>query len=232
MRAALVVPCMALAACMDFTTKITDPPAAQGVTNVSVTPAGGTPADGASLATIVISADKATLPSDRKIALTTTAGTFPGNAMTITLTADTAGQVRTQLRAPTAAVTAVLSITAAGITTYRDLSFLEALPTRVQLTSSEFVVKTGLANAVTVTALLQRTVGTPTPGDTLTFSATAAGAAGVGQFSVARVVATSPTVQTRFSPASLGAGPVRIYVSVARGAAAVLRDSVDVTVVP
>ncbi len=223
-------------ACKDIVNGIQEPPketapkVTKGVTKVDVV--SGTLADGVSAATVTVTVDTVVRPTDNRVLLTTTIGTFLGGTSTITVPVDTAGFAFAELRAPNVESTGRVSATAANITQYASVAFAAAPPTRVQLTTTDFELKSGSASSVVLTAQLLRPTGTPSPGDTVVFSATSDSVAGpFGEFIPGTIVATSPTVTSRFSAgANAKPGRVTLRVDVRRGQLH-LSDAVDLFVV-
>jgi len=226
-------------ACKDVTFGIKEPPdqapkpVPKGVTKVDITPPTDT-ADGTSAVTIKVTVDTLPRPSDNRVTLTTTVGTFLGATTTVTVPVNDSGLAYAQVRAPAEESSGLISATAAGVTQYAAITFVAAPPTRVQLTTSDFVLKAGPGNTVTLTAQLLRPTGTPSPGDTVTFSAVAGAASSdVGQFIPKTVVSTSNTVTTRFSVADTSfRGPVTAQVTVTRGPKVRVSDSISLLAVP
>lgn len=85
-------------------------------------------ADGKSVVKLEVRVDSAAPPSDGKVLLTTTVGTFLGGTTTITISLEPGGLGFAQLKAPDAAGVAKISATAAGVTRYFEVTFDAAVP--------------------------------------------------------------------------------------------------------
>lgn len=190
------------------------------------------PADGASTTLITAQVDLTVVPAVKEVTLATTLGTFPGAATTATVPVDAAGNARVQLRAPADTGSAIVTAIAGGATRTIVVAFGPAPPTRLELTAGAFVLPAGLANSVTLTATPLRSVGSPSPGTLVTFSADTVGGhgGGFGRFSAPSVLVRSGAATSGFSAGETGyRGPVIIRATATLAGQSV-SDSTVVTV--
>ena len=169
-------------------------------------------ADGESLTRVVVTADTTLAVDKRKVALTTTAGTFVGDASA--LIPDDVGMVVAFLHAPSDSTVALVRATVNGSATSGEIVFHRAQPETIDLVPAQFALKAGIGNEMSVVATLHRRVGSPSPGARVTFSATDASAAHnpVGLFIPASALTDAAgTVTARFTTAdSTLRGPIVI----------------------
>jgi hypothetical protein len=169
-------------------------------------------ADGESLTRIVVHADTTLAVDKRTVALTTTAGTLVGDASS--LIPDDVGIVIAFLRAPSDSTIALVRATVNGSATSGEIVFHRALPDHIDLVPAQFALKAGVGNEMNIVATVRRSVGVPSPGARVTFSATDTSADHhpVGLFIPASALSDAAgTVTVRFSTAdSTVRGPVTI----------------------
>jgi hypothetical protein len=205
-------------------------PPVNGFTALTVSPP-VVPADGASVTTVTAQVDLTAVPSVKQVVFTTTLGTFGGGA-TVTVPADATGTARAQLRAPADSGTAIVTATAGGVTRALLVAFDLAPPTRLELTAEKLALPAGIANTVKLTATPLRTVGSPSPGTFVTFSADTVGGhgGGFGRFSAPGVLLRAGAATSSFSAGETSyRGPV-IVRAIATLAGQSVSDSTIVTV--
>lgn len=206
--------------------------APKGVTDVTSFP-NKPRADGASIVDLEIAIDTSPRPTPNSVVVSTSLGSLLGGNPTVTISADARGKALAKLRAPNDTGTALLTLTSGGITTYKSIQFVPALPDAVQLTASSFELKAGNANVVTLNAVLSRALGIPSPGVTLSFSAdTLGGTSGnFGQFSTQHLSATTPTATTRFTAGATSFHGIVVLRVTARAGDVTRRDSTRIAIV-
>jgi hypothetical protein len=198
---------------------ITDAPDT-GVTSLTATPPNSL-ADGMSVVLLSAVVDPALLHQTNEVKFTTTAGTLLPGAAAVS---NDSGIARVQLRAPADSAIALVTATAGKVTRSVQVSFAPALASHVEVSSSKFAIKSGLDATTDITAMLLRSVGTPSPGSTVTFSADSLrGSSGdFGRFSNPSVLATTPKVTTQFTAGATSyRGPVVIRATAMRAGQAV-----------
>jgi hypothetical protein len=221
----------ATAAGQTRTVQVTFTTPVNGFTSVSASPPTA-PADGASTTVVTAQVNLAAVPAVRDVKFATTLGTFPGNVTSVTVPVDASGTAQVQLRAPADTGTAIVTATAGGATRTTVVGFVPAPPTRLELTSDSFVLPAGLAHSVNLTATPLRSVGTPSPGTIVTFSADTVGGSGggFGQFSASSVLVRSGSATSRFSAGETSyRGPVMIRATATQAGQSV-SDSTIVTI--
>jgi hypothetical protein len=201
----------AMGACYSVAEPVTEPAPQPRAPAVQL-PDTGT-ADGASLTVVTVLSDPLTPAERRSISLTTTAGVFTSSGTAAaTLLPDSDGSAVALLRAPIDSTIALVTATVNGVTGSRRITFRRAQPERVDVLPEQFALKAGVTNELNVTAVLSRTVGMPSPGVLVTFSAsdTSAKRAPLGRFIAATVLTdASGVATTRFTTAdSSWRGPV------------------------
>jgi hypothetical protein len=172
-------------------------------------------ADGATLTTVVVRVDTTIAVDKRAVTLTTSAGSFVGDAHTIV--PDATGTAIALLQSPNDSTTAMVRAEVNGVVTAAQIVFRRARPERIDLLPGAFTLKAGIDNELTVTAKVRRTVGTPSPGAVVSFAATDGSAEHrpVGTFLPATAVVDAQGVATvRYTSAdSTMRGPVTIRAS-------------------
>ena len=183
-------------------------PSNDGILKVTATPSTQL-ADGASTIAIDVAVDTTPRPAaGTKVSLGTTAGTFLGGTTSNEVPVNDSGLAHARLKAPAEPAVALLTATMGGTTRFSEILFTPAPPTEVRVTTSAFSTKAGAENAITVTATLVRTSGTPSAGVTVTFTADIPGGTTgeFGQFSPRSATSTSSTATSQFTA---GATPYR-----------------------
>jgi hypothetical protein len=172
-------------------------------------------ADGATLTPVVVHVDTTLGVDKRTVTLTTTAGSFVGDANAII--PNETGTAIALLQSPTDSTIAIVRAKVNGVVNAAQIIFRRARPERIDLLLGAFTLKAGVANELTVTAKVRRTVGTPSPGAVVSFAATDGSAdhKPVGTFLPSTAVVDAQGVATvRFTSAdSTVRGPVAIHVS-------------------
>lgn len=187
------------------------------------------PADGATWVMLSATVDTSVARDQRKVIFTTSAGSFGGESST-TVPADTLRVARAVLTPPRDSTVAIVTATVGTVTRTDSIVFRSALPESIQLTADAFALDAGLGNAVTVRALLRRSVGVPSAGRAVNFVRRAPSDS-VGALSVSVGFTDSQGIATvRFTAgATKYRGPVLI-VAMAHGAGGELSDSTTIVV--
>jgi hypothetical protein len=162
------------------------------------------PADGASTVTLI-----AKIPEEataRVVTFKTTAGTFIGasaDGRSIDVKADPRGRAQVDLRSLTRTGEAQVVAEIASVVGRMSITFTHALPESLALDAGSFALKASFTDSATITATLRRTVGVPTEGTVVTFSAEDPNGISIGRF---RSLTTSDTGGK--ATALFSAGPV------------------------
>ena len=147
MRAFTGIVVAALVACHGV---IDDPLDADGVDELTFTPATAS-ADGTAVVELAV-IDTVAPPTDGKVVLATTLGTFLGGTSTITVALNDSGRAYAQLKAPNTEGLARVAATAGGVTKYYNVRFdLAATRGVIDLSASSRVA---LADGATVISIL------------------------------------------------------------------------------
>lgn len=137
------------------------------------------PGDGATIVPIAVQIAPQLV--QRAVTLTASDGKFvPEGLGTIVRTPDASNRVTADLRAPLAVTNVRITGTVSGVTTETTISFVAAPPDGITVSPAAFDVPTN--QSVSITSLLRRAVGSVTPGQSLTYTATDANGAAVGFF--------------------------------------------------
>jgi hypothetical protein len=215
-----------LLACND----VTDPPkTTPGVTSF-VAP-DSAPADGKTQVLLSASTDTSLTAADRKVKFKTTAGTF-GTANETEVVADSGASAVALLTAPADSMLAILSATVGNSTITRSIRFTRALPERVNISPANPFVQRGVTQSLSVKATLWRSVGTPSPGSVITFTAIDSTGATRGRFASVAPAGTSGDVTTSFTTGdTLYVGLLRLIASTT-GRNGTISDTAIVSVTP
>jgi hypothetical protein len=172
-------------------------------------------ADGATLTPVVVHVDTTLAVDKRIVVLTTTAGSFVGDASAVV--PDAGGTALALLLPPNDSTIAIVRAKANGVVSVAHIIFRRARPESIDLLVGAFTLKAGIDNELTVTAKVRRAVGTPSPGAVVSFAATdgSANHKPVGTFLPATAVVDAQGVATvRYTSAdSTMRGPVTIQAS-------------------
>jgi hypothetical protein len=144
-------------------------------------------ADDVTVTSVQVQVDTSIAAAKRVVALTSTAGQFVGEVSG--LVPDESGRVIALLRAPTDSTIAVVRATVNGISASGAIVYQRARAERIELVAEHVSLAAGLANEIKIVATLRRTVGIPSPGGVVTFSATTADQQPVGSFLPASTIA-------------------------------------------
>jgi hypothetical protein len=196
--------------------KIVDPVDPDGVDSVQFAPATAA-ADGSAVIALTV-VDTIAPPSDKKVILTSSIGTFLGATATITVMLSDSGRGYAQLKAPSSAGTAIISATAAAVTKYFNVAFSAIPPTPVskgitQLLPSATSELADAASLVTLKAVVD-TAPRPAP-----FSVTFATTGGTLLGGSSPTTITVPVDDSGFARAQLRApsDPSPVFVTATSG---------------
>jgi hypothetical protein len=176
------------------------------IVQVSVSPA-TLPADGASRATVTVQLPAATTSTNRQVQVTVTAGTFlsegePDN--NIHLTADAEGRAVTVLVADKTVGQAIVEASAENFSAHATVEYVRAYPERIDVDPGVSSISGADGATTVVNAHLRRTVGIPTQGMVVTFTAVADNGSPIGNF-----VNVTPSDAAGTASAAFNPGPTR-----------------------
>lgn len=190
-------------------------------------------ADNASLIELIATVDSA-VSSEQTVKFRTTAGSF-GGAAEVTVPIEANHTARAQLRAPADSTMAIVTATASGGTQSAKVRFDRALPQRILLSASQFYVRAGVMNDLTLTATVFRLFGRPSPGAVVEFAARDLTGVKRGQLSNAGATDTNGATTVRFTSLdTVYTGPVWIVATTRTTVApkdSVVKDSALVQVI-
>jgi len=191
------------------------------------------PADGATVTTVLARIDSRFLPSQQTVTFTTTAGVFaPTNSSSADVRAGADATARIGLVSPRDPVVAVVSAIAGGFTARQTVNFVIAEPDIMTLgVVGSFRVQASFASKITLRAQLFRSVGTPTKGQEVRYSASHdATGRSFGYFSAITPSDASGVSTAEFTPANTslrGVATIEAYVADTHVAAQVKIEIVD-----
>ncbi len=157
------------------------------------------PADGATRTRIVARVPAELPDASRTVTFTTTDGAFGTNQVpgtlgqVATVKADASNTAIVDLRSPLTPVTAGITAAASNWTARTALTFVRALPDTVFVQAGAAAVPRAGTSAITVTALLIRTVGQVSDNTVVTFEARDASGAVVGSFANVTLATPDPS---------------------------------------
>jgi hypothetical protein len=225
-RLSIVMIAGLLFACHD----VTDPPKTTPGVTAFVAP-DSAPADGKTQVLLRANADTSLAATERKVKFKTTAGSF-GTTTETEVVADSGASAAALLTAPTDSTLAILSATLGSSTITRSIRFTRALPERVSISPERPYVQRGVTQAITVKATLWRSVGTPSPGSVITFTAIDSNGATRGRFGSITPVGASGDVTTSFTTGdTLYVGLLRL-IARTTGRDGTISDTAIVSVTP
>lgn len=176
-------------------------------------------ADGARVDTLLATLDPQGTLVGETVTFTTTLGTLLGSSNgSLTVPVDASRQARALLRTSSDTGVAIVTASAVGLTMTRFVKIAPAPATTINLSAASPALKIGIA-PVTLTATFARSVGTPTPGYVVDFTAVSTGqsAMPIGSFGAPSLLATSNTITNVFAVVDTSyVGPVRIVASAHR----------------
>lgn len=162
-------------------------PVMPGLTAFVATPQSAA-ADGATVITLDATVPDSATGDRRRVTFTTTAGTFIGSATpgSVAVDADVNGRAIALLRAPTDSGTTIVRASAGGTVLQNDLLFVEALADRIDIEANTYGIAAALGAKITITAFLQRRVGTVSKSVFPEFRAQRLDGSTIGQFGAPR----------------------------------------------
>jgi hypothetical protein len=164
------------------------------------------PADGASSLTfhaiIPPNADEAL----RTVAFSTSSGTFDNGEPTVNVRVSLAGVAMARLRGPVRVDSARVTATVNRFVRDTVVHFVRALPETLTLDAGVFALGASYSSTTTLTAALHRSVGTPTAGASVSFSASDSTGSAIGSFRQVSVSNEAGRATAIFTP---GATPYR-----------------------
>lgn len=139
-------------------------------------------ADGVSAVTLTAYIPPNASSTNRTVRFVAEAGRFANGESAVDVVADQDGVARAELRSPLSATDAEVTATITRFRRDTTIQFVRALPERIAVEAGEFALRASYASSTTVTVALDRSIGTPTTGTPVTFSATDTLGVPVGEF--------------------------------------------------
>jgi hypothetical protein len=135
------------------------------------------PADGNSTIRVVAQIDTSARFVNLQVAFTATAGAWLGASsstpLSLTVPADDSGYAVATLRVPTDTQPVIITATTGNITKSRTITLKRVPPSGLVLMPPSSIPAAGVGVTVSLTATLLSTTGSPSSGDSVTFSANA-----------------------------------------------------------
>lgn len=230
--------CLAVLACVvvgcsDNTDAVAPDPGLFDIT-LTADPSGGVSADGESQVRLIATIQADAPTHRRNVTFTTTGGTFSQGTASgvVTITADESGSAIALLKAPRDPGIIVVHASNGGPVSEETLTFVRALPERVDVDIDRFALKAGPTETLSVTIVLRRNSGKVTAGTPAQLRANTPDGTPIGLFGNVGVSDSEGAIVAKYTAGTTTyRGPVIITATATGSGGSVLTDQVTAEVV-